>query len=216
MVAASSQGPRVHESHRLEFRDEINRHQNATFANEANGLCYVSVVSVEEVPGGMHTWDLSIDSASHLFAVDCGMLVHNTNPAPVHRPVYNQAAAGEKIVWLVKPGAAPYFREWKNAGTEEAHNIVRGPICMGDERLAHPAQKPEWLIEKFIKRHASRRLGTRVLDPFAGVGTTPAVCKRLKLPCVGIEKEGKYVELAEARLATVQARKRRPRKKRVV
>jgi site-specific DNA-methyltransferase (adenine-specific) len=45
------------------------------------------------------------------------------------------------------------------------------------ERTGYPNQKPEKLIEPFIKVHT--REGDLVVDPFGGSGTTAAVAKRL-------------------------------------
>jgi DNA modification methylase len=43
-----------------------------------------------------------------------------------------------------------------------------------------------------------------VLDPFAGVGTCPVVCKRLNRHFIGVEKNRHFVEMANARLAEVE------------
>jgi len=63
-------------------------------------------------------------------------------------------------------------------------------------------QKPERLIERIVKASSSE--GDLVLDPFAGVGTCPVVCKRLNRHFIGIEKNGQFVEMANARLAKVE------------
>ncbi len=60
-------------------------------------------------------------------------------------------------------------------------------------------QKPEKLIERLVK--ASSVENDLVLDPFAGVGTCPVVCRRLGRHFIGIEKDKNFVELANARLA---------------
>jgi len=119
-----------------------------------------------------------------------------TNPGPAHRPTYVHAT--EAIVWGVKPGKAPYFEPWGDQSGGEALNWIEGPICQGNERLNHPTQKPEWLITKLINRHSQE--GDNVLDPFAGVGTTGAVCMDLKRACTMMELEPKYVKLARMRL----------------
>lgn len=121
-----------------------------------------------------------------------------TNPGTVNRPVYLSAC--EAIVWLTN-GDRYAFAPWQNGGAEEVHNVIRGPICGGNERLDHPTQKPEWLLERLLKRHAP--MGARVLDPFAGVGSTLAVCKRLGYPVTGIECDAKYVSMAQRRLRLI-------------
>lgn len=60
-------------------------------------------------------------------------------------------------------------------------------------------QKPEKLVERIVK--ASSEPGDLVLDPFAGVGTCPAVCKRLGRRFIGIEQNRSFAALAKERLA---------------
>jgi len=62
-------------------------------------------------------------------------------------------------------------------------------------------QKPEKLIERLIK--ASSKEGDLVLDPFAGVGTCPVVCKRFGRNFIGIERDRHFAEAARKRLAEV-------------
>jgi modification methylase len=82
------------------------------------------------------------------------------------------------------------------------------PICTGAERLkdengdkVHPTQKPEALLARVIL--SSSKPGDVVLDPFFGSGTTGAVAKRLGRHYVGMEREQKYIDAAEARIAAV-------------
>ncbi|MFH0938472.1 MAG: site-specific DNA-methyltransferase [Planctomycetota bacterium] len=63
-------------------------------------------------------------------------------------------------------------------------------------------QKPESLIERLIKASSSE--GDLVLDPFAGVGTCPVVCKRLNRRVIGIEKDEQFVKMANVRLTEVE------------
>ncbi len=63
-------------------------------------------------------------------------------------------------------------------------------------------QKPERLIERLIK--ASSVENDLILDPFAGVGTCPVVCRRLGRHFIGIEKDKDFVEAANTRLAEVE------------
>ncbi len=63
-------------------------------------------------------------------------------------------------------------------------------------------QKPEALVERLVK--ASSNPGDLVLDPFAGVGTCPAVCRRLGRRFIGVEKDRQFVESGRERLAAVE------------
>lgn len=60
-------------------------------------------------------------------------------------------------------------------------------------------QKPERLIERIVR--ASSDEGQLVLDPFAGVGTCPVVCRNLNRHFIGIEKEKDFVDATNARLS---------------
>ncbi|MDR1290195.1 MAG: site-specific DNA-methyltransferase [Planctomycetaceae bacterium] len=63
-------------------------------------------------------------------------------------------------------------------------------------------QKPERLMERLVK--ASSNEGDLVLDPFAGVGTVPVVCKRLERHFIGIEQNSKFVQIAQQRIKAVE------------
>ena len=62
-------------------------------------------------------------------------------------------------------------------------------------------QKPERLLERLVQ--ASSAAGDLVLDPFAGVGTGPVVCRRLGRHFIGIEQQAEFVAAANARLQRV-------------
>jgi DNA modification methylase len=124
-----------------------------------------------------------------------------TNPGPAHRPTY--VSAVEAIVWAVKPGKTPFFKPWEGKGTDGDYhpmNWFESPICGGRERL-HPTQKPLAVILKLLARHSSAELGHRVLDPFAGAGTTGVACRQQGQACVLIERDEKYLEMIKTRLA---------------
>lgn len=61
-------------------------------------------------------------------------------------------------------------------------------------------QKPINLIERIVK--ASSNMGDIVLDPFAGVGTTWVVCKKLNRNFIGFEINERYIKIAEKRVLT--------------
>jgi DNA modification methylase len=63
-------------------------------------------------------------------------------------------------------------------------------------------QKPERLIERIVR--ASSVEGDVVLDPFAGVGTCPVVCRRLGRHFIGIEQDEQFVAVSCRRLAEVE------------
>jgi site-specific DNA-methyltransferase (adenine-specific) len=136
--------------------------------------------------------------------------------------------AYEMILVLRKDGAPPYFdkdavreeyseqqkklyardKRYKNSAARLEHlqkgkyatNLWRIPSLKGagKEKIGHPSQKPEALIERIIR--SSSAPGDLVFDPFLGSGTTAVVAQRLNRNWIGIEKNKEYVAMARARL----------------
>lgn len=73
----------------------------------------------------------------------------------------------------------------------------------GHERTDYPTQKPEKLIERLLL--ALTNEGDRVLDPYMGSGTVPAVCHRLGRRCTGIDSSEVAITIARERLAPMEA-----------
>lgn len=71
------------------------------------------------------------------------------------------------------------------------------------KEVLHTIQKPEKLMERLIR--ASTQAGDLVLDPFAGTGTCPVVCKKLGRNYIGVEKQKHLVAMAQGRLLTKPA-----------
>jgi len=70
------------------------------------------------------------------------------------------------------------------------------------ENTDHPTQKPEKLLAKIVL--AGSNPGDVVFDPFAGVGTTAVVAKKLGRRFVAVESAEEYCLLAEKRLALAE------------
>ena len=81
-------------------------------------------------------------------------------------------------------------------------------LATGKQRIksngtkAHSTQKPEALLYRVIM--ASSNPGDIVLDPFFGSGTTGAVAKKLGRNWIGIERDKKYIKVAQKRIDAVQ------------
>lgn len=93
-----------------------------------------------------------------------------------------------------KPGGKLTFNY--QLGQHPDYMIV--PVVSGKERLNYPTQKPQKIIELFIKYWSNE--GDIILDPFAGTGTTLKVAKELKRSCIGIEINPEYVEMCKKRI----------------
>lgn len=69
-------------------------------------------------------------------------------------------------------------------------------------KFLHTIQKPEKLIERMVK--ASSNIGDLVLDPFAGTGTTLAVCQKLNRNYIGFEINPELVSICKNRLSEIK------------
>jgi len=114
----------------------------------------------------------------------------------------------KKVVAPYKENGEP--KDWKqekkgNYRLTYASNLwtdITIPFWSMRENTPHPTQKPEKLLAKIIL--ASSKENDIVFDPFAGVGTTGVVAKKLNRKFLMIEKDKEYciyglkrLELAE-------------------
>ena len=117
----------------------------------------------------------------------------------------------ETLIWAVKnKNCKDYtfnyeFLKKLNGGKQMKDTDWIFNICNGPERLrdgngikSHPTQKPLKLIQQILLSASNK--GDLILDPFIGSGTTAVVAKALGRNWVGIEKEKKYVDLANRRV----------------
>ena len=119
--------------------------------------------------------------------------------------------AHETLIWASKSENSKYKFNYHAMKAMNEELQMRSdwliPICTCGERLktdgvkAHPTQKPEALLYRVLL--ACTAPGDLVLDPFFGTGTTGAVAKLLGRHFIGIEREEKYVKVAEARIASL-------------
>jgi site-specific DNA-methyltransferase (adenine-specific) len=77
------------------------------------------------------------------------------------------------------------------------------PFWSMRENTPHPTQKPEKLLAKIILASSNR--GDTVFDPFAGVGTTGVVAKKLRRNFVIVEIEEEFCLYAVKRLEMAES-----------
>jgi len=85
-----------------------------------------------------------------------------------------------------------------NVGGKFPEDWIQIPFVKGKEYLGYPTQKPEALLERFIK--ASSKEGDWILDPFCGCGTAIAVAERLNRKWIGIDITALAINLVKHRL----------------
>lgn len=69
----------------------------------------------------------------------------------------------------------------------------------GKERTGYPTQKPIQILERIIRVHTDP--GDRVLDFFAGSGTTGAASQRLNRECVLVDRNPEAITVMKRRLS---------------
>lgn len=133
------------------------------------------------------------------------------NPMPNFRGV-RFTNAHETMIWAQKKKGARYTFNHKSMKALNDDLQMRSdwtiPLVTGKQRIrangskAHSTQKPEALLYRVIM--ASSSPGDVVLDPFFGSGTTGAVAKQLGRKWIGIERDKKYIKVAQKRIDAVK------------
>jgi site-specific DNA-methyltransferase (adenine-specific) len=122
--------------------------------------------------------------------------------------------SNETMLWCTKTKDSRYTFNYKTMkhlnGGKQMKSVWNIGICIGNERIknedgkkAHSTQKPEQLLFNVIL--SSTKYGDIVCDPFMGSGTTAAVAKKLGRAFIGIEREKKYIQIANKRIDKVIA-----------
>ncbi len=135
-----------------------------------------------------------------------------SNPMPNFRGV-RFTNAHETLLWAQKKQGAKYtFNHHAMKALNEDLQMRSDwnlALSTGKERIksngvkAHPTQKPESLLYRVLL--ASSNPGDVVLDPFFGSGTTGAVAKKLGRHFIGIERDKKYIKVAQKRIDAITA-----------
>ena len=134
-----------------------------------------------------------------------------SNPMPNFRGV-RFTNAHETMIWAQKRKGAKYTFNHQSMKALNDDLQMRSDwnlnLATGRQRIksngakAHSTQKPEALLYRVIM--ASSNPGDVVLDPFFGSGTTGAVAKKLGRNWIGIERDKKYIKIAQKRIDAVQ------------
>lgn len=89
-------------------------------------------------------------------------------------------------------------KEW----LQNSFSIWREIKTKEEKDLKHPASYPVALCEKLIRTFS--RKGSRVLDPFSGIGSTMVACKNVESSGVGIDLSSDFTDKAKGRLGEVE------------
>ena len=160
---------------------------------------YHNIYRVGTVMQDLHFWILN------------DIVFIKSNPMPNFRGV-RFTNAHETLIWAQKKKGAKYTFNHQSMKALNDDLQMRSdwymPIATGKERIkmngkkAHSTQKPEALLYRIIT--ASSNPGDVILDPFFGSGTTGAVAKKLGRNWIGIDRDKKYIKVAQKRIDAVQ------------
>ena len=116
-----------------------------------------------------------------------------SNPTPKFRTT-NWLSATE-LIWVGSKGD-DRIKNFMSQKEMANYMIIPNKSIFGE--TDHPCEKPKELISRFIR--ASSNEGDVVLDPFVGSGTVAVAAAELKRNFIAIEKDEKYVQIANERL----------------
>ena len=106
------------------------------------------------------------------------------------------------------------LRRWKTGGFRRPSKdqpfgdvITSAPTRKAERQLApHPSLKPQAFVRKLVRGVLPVGEGT-VLDPFAGAGSTLAAAEAVGYKSIGIEKDGRYFDIARTAIPKLRALK---------
>jgi len=149
---------------------------------------------------GEFDWDFSVPDGVYfqeIFRVSKNQIIFGGNyfnlpPSPCWI-VWDKKTSGDfadcELAWTSFKTAVRKFTWLWSGYKQESGN---------KERRVHPTQKPlplmEWCLENYSK------FGDLVLDPFMGSGTTCVACRKMDRNFIGIDRERKYVDIADERI----------------
>jgi DNA modification methylase len=90
-----------------------------------------------------------------------------------------------------------YNKEWKDLNGTRDRDVLQFNRVDPSKNI-HPTEKPLDLLEYLIKKSSNE--GDKILEPFAGGGSTLLACKNTNRKATGIEIEQNYYELIKSKI----------------
>jgi DNA modification methylase len=90
-----------------------------------------------------------------------------------------------------------YNKEWKDLNGTRDRDVLQFNRVDPSKNI-HPTEKPLDLLEYLIKKSSNE--GDKILEPFAGCGSTLLACKNTNRKATGIEIEQNYYELIKSKI----------------
>lgn len=165
-----------------------------------SGRLYVCF-SYQHLLRGLPVMHEAIRIATELYPFTFGppIIWHHANTISAAHNQREYKPTYDVILYWYGPDAPPLIADDAYTGDERgAVWNIAVPQSNFTEGKWHKFQKPLELIDRIIK--GATRVGDRVLDPFAGSGTTAVACVRSGRDYKIIEKDPKYLSVIEQRL----------------
>lgn len=124
---------------------------------------------------------------------------HKLNPMPRNMNLHFINST-EGWIYFINNGRTGTF----NNNGKPIHDFIETSLTPMNERKygKHPTQKPEQLLEHFIKILSNEN--DIILDPFMGSGSTGKVAKQNNRNFIGVELSKEYFEIAKNRINEVE------------
>lgn len=165
-----------------------------------SGRLYVCF-SYQHLLDGIPVMREAVDVATRLYPFIFGppIIWHHGNTISAAHNQREYKPTYDVILYWYGPEALPLIADDAYTGDERgAVWNIAVPQSNYTEGKWHKFQKPLELMERIIK--GATLAGAKVLDPFAGAGTTALACIRLGRDYKIIEKDPKYLSVIEERL----------------
>lgn len=119
---------------------------------------------------------------------------------PIKEPKTGSSLARAKMPYKALKKSKHF--ESKEKGFRELDNYPSTVLKINSQVGLHPTQKPEALMNYFIKTYTN--IGDFICDPFMGSGTTGVSALKLNRRFIGIEINPDYFEIAKKRIGEVE------------
>ncbi len=131
----------------------------------------------------------------HKFYYKTTGIWHKKNPMPRNMNLHFINSTEAWIYFTFKKRTGVF-----NNNSKAIHDFFETGLTPKNEKKfgSHPTQKPEKLIEKFVKLLSNK--GDIIFDPFMGSGTIGKVALNLDRIFYGVEISKEYYEIAKKRL----------------
>lgn len=173
----------------INHMDKFFEHTSRILKKRGSMIVFMSIIKVESI--------IKLAQKHGLYYKTTGIW-HKTNPMPRNM---NLHFINSTEAWV-------YFTSKSKTGTfnnngQAIHDFFESGLTPSNEKKhgKHPTQKPESLIENFVKVLSNE--GDIVLDCFMGSGTTGVVSNKLNRKFIGIELNKDYFDIAEKRIKDI-------------